>query len=291
MPGFYQQVPARGPPGGPPASRSAVNPLPRGYSARMLLTVDVGNTSTVLGVYRGDELVAHWRVSTDRTRMADQYAVAIKSLLELDGLEPPGKAIISSVAPPVERELARALQHYWNVTTMQVTSSTLAGLLAIETDNPREVGADRLVNAVAAVQRNADAFIVVDFGTATNFDLIVKPNRLLGVALAPGPLVSAEALFERAAKLPRVELTAPASAIGKNTVTALQSGLVFGYAALVDGMVERIRREADGSLGSIEVIATGGFAEVVKGHCQNVDTFEPLLTLQGLRRIATELGF
>jgi type III pantothenate kinase len=255
----------------------------------MLLAVDVGNTSTVLGMYDGKRLAAHWRVATDRLRMADQYAVLLKSLLELDDLPPPSSAIVSSVAPPVERELSAALRRYWRVESALVTSTALDGLLSIETDNPREVGADRLVNAIAALEREADAFIIVDFGTATNFDLVVKPDRLLGVALAPGPLVAAEALFSRAAKLPRVELVAPASAVGKNTVTALQSGLVFGYAEMVDGMVNRIRREIDPAVVRVEVIATGGFADVVRGHCRNVDTYEPLLTLQGLRRIADRL--
>jgi type III pantothenate kinase len=256
----------------------------------MLLAVDVGNTSTVMGFYDGPRLAAHWRVATNRSRMADQYAVFLKSLLELEGLPPPDRAIISSVAPPVERELSVALKRYWRAESAMVTSAALNGLLQIETDNPREVGADRLVNSIAALERQADAFVVVDFGTATNFDLMVKPNRLLGVALAPGPMVAAEALFSRAAKLPRVELLAPATAVGKNTVSALQSGLVFGYAEMVDGMVNRIKREIEPEFMDVEVIATGGFAEVVRGHCRNVDTFEPLLTLQGLRRIADRLG-
>ena len=256
----------------------------------MLLAVDVGNTSTVMGLYDGPRLAAHWRVATNRTRMADQYAVFLKSLLELEDLPPPRRAMISSVAPPVERELSAALKRYWRVESAQVTSSSLDGLLQIETDNPKEVGADRIVNAVAALEREADAFVVVDFGTATNFDLMVKPNRLLGVALAPGPLIAAEALFSRAAKLPRVELVAPATAVGKNTVTALQSGLVFGYAEMVDGMVERIKREIDPEFSRVEVIATGGFADVVRGHCRSVDLYDPLLTLHGLRRIADKMG-
>lgn len=257
----------------------------------MLLAVDVGNTSTVLGMFEDGELVANWRVATNRLRMADQYAVFFKSLFELEGVTPPDSAIISSVAPPVERELAQALHRYWGVDSTKIDSAVLqdAGLLQVETDNPREVGADRMVNAVAALEHDAEAFVVVDFGTATNFDLIVKPNRLLGVALAPGPMIAAEALFARAAKLPRVELIAPATAVGKNTVTALQSGLVFGYAEMVDGMVGRIRREAEG-IEKITVIATGGFSEVVRGHCRTVDVYDPLLTLTGLRLIAERLA-
>ena len=256
----------------------------------MLLAVDVGNTSTVLGMFEGSRLVANWRVATNRIRMADQYAVFVKSLLELEGVEPPDAAIISSVAPPVERELARALERYWGVESRTIDNVMLhdAGLLRVETDSPREVGADRMVNAVAALEYEAEGFIVVDFGTATNFDLVLKPNRLLGVALAPGPMIAAEALFARAAKLPRVELVAPERAVGKNTVSALQSGLVFGYAEMVDGMVDRIRREAEGV--PVTVIATGGFAEVLFEHCRNVDVHDPLLTLTGLRLIADRLA-
>ena len=255
----------------------------------MLLAVDVGNTSTVLGLFEGERLRAHWRVSTDRNRMADQYAVLVKNLLELDEVAPPSRAVISSVVPHVERELSLALRTYWQVESTGVNSSSLAPLLSVETDNPREVGADRMVNAVAALRYDAEAFVVVDFGTATNFDVVVKPNRLLGVALAPGPLVAAEALFARAAKLPRIDLTAPQSAIGKNTVSALQSGLVFGYAEMVDGMVARLSREIEPSLGTPLVIATGGFAEVIEGHARKIDVYAPLLTLDGLRIIADAL--
>ena len=255
----------------------------------MLLAVDVGNTSTVLGLFGGETLRAHWRVSTDRNRMADQYAVLVKNLLELDTLEPPDRAIISSVVPHVERELSLALKTYWQVESTGVSSSSLAPLLSVETDNPKEVGADRMVNAVAALHYDAEAFIIVDFGTATNFDVVVKPNRLLGVALAPGPLVAAEALFARAAKLPRVDLVAPQRAIGKNTVSALQSGLVFGYAEMVDGMVARLSKELEPSIGTPLVIATGGFAEVIEGHAQKIDVFAPMLTLNGLRIIADAL--
>ncbi len=256
----------------------------------MLLAVDTGNTSTVLGLYDGEDLVAHWRVPTNRMRMADQYAVLLKNLLELDNCPPPDHAVISSVAPPVERELSTALKRYWGIESVFVSSQALSGLLTVETDNPEEVGADRLVNAVAALTYDAHVLLVVDFGTATNFDLIVKPNRLLGVALAPGPMIAADALFSRTAKLPRVDLSAPDSVIGKNTVTALQSGLVFGYAAMVDGMVKRFAGEVEAEHGKPFVVATGGFANVVEGHCQEVDVYDTLLTLKGLRIIAERLG-
>jgi len=252
----------------------------------VLLAVDVGNTSTVLGVYRDEDLIASWRVATERMRMADEYAVLLSRLFELEGLEPPDRAIVSSVVPPVAPELADALKRYWGVSVRLVTSDMVAPLLDVATDNPREVGADRMVNAVAALQYEADAFIVVDFGTATNFDVVVRPNRLLGVALAPGPGVAAEALFARAAKLPRVDLVAPERAIGRNTVSALQSGLVFGYAAMVDGMVDRLAAEIVDEHGAPFVIATGGFADVVKPHTRRIDVTDPLLTLRGLRLLA-----
>ena len=252
----------------------------------MLLAVDVGNTTTVLGLYRDEDLIASWRVATDRMRMADEYAVLLSRLFELEGLEPPDRAIVSSVVPPVAPELSDALKRYWGVSVRLVTSDLVAPLLDVATDNPREVGADRLVNAVAALQYEAGAFIVVDFGTATNFDVVVRPNRLLGVALAPGPGVAAEALFTRAAKLPRVDLVAPEHAIGRNTVSALQSGLVFGYAAMVDGMVERLASEIAAEHGDPFVIATGGFADVVKPHARRIDVTDPLLTLRGLRLLA-----
>jgi len=252
----------------------------------VLLAVDAGNTTTVLGMYRGDELMASWRVATDRRRMADEYAVLFGRLLELEGLDAPSEAILSSVVPLVAPELAAALKRYWGIRARQVTVDLVAPLLEVDTDNPREVGADRMVNAVAALEREGAAFIVVDFGTATNFDVVVRPNRLIGVALAPGPGVAAEALFSHAAKLPRVDLVAPPTAIGRNTVTALQSGLVFGYAAMVDGMVERLAAEMDGDVGRPVVIATGGFADVVRPHARSIDVTDPLLTLRGLRLIA-----
>ncbi|MDZ7708543.1 MAG: type III pantothenate kinase [Trueperaceae bacterium] len=259
----------------------------------MLLAVDVGNTSTVLGLFRGDALMAHWRISTDARRMADQYAVLLANLLALDTVEPPDRAIVSSVVPPAGREIARALQDRFSAPTTVVDHERVASLLSIETERPSEVGADRLVNAVAALRYEGDAVIAVDFGTAANFDLIVHPNRLLGVALAPGPMIAAEALFHRAAKLPRVELTAPERAVGRNTVDALRSGLVFGYAEMVDGMVGRIEREAReeiGEHGRLRVVATGGFAEVVGPHAKRIEIVDPLLTLHGLRIVADTAG-
>ncbi len=255
----------------------------------MLLAVDIGNTTTVLGMFRGSELVASWRVSSDRRRMADEYAVLFGRLLELEGLDPPTRAMVSSVVPPAGPELSTALRRYWGVQARLVTSDLVAPLLHVDTDNPREVGADRMVNAVAALEYEGESFIVVDFGTATNFDVVVRPHRLIGVALAPGPGVAADALFERAAKLPRVDLVAPERAIGRNTTTALQSGLVYGYAAMVDGMVARLSAELPEAARPPLVIGTGGFADVVDGHARTLDRIDPLLTLTGLRLLAERL--
>lgn len=259
----------------------------------MLLAVDIGNTSTVLGLFDGERAAAWWRIATDRMRMADEYAVLLRNLLALDGAATPDAAIVSSVVPPAGRELADALRRHWAIDALRVSSELVQPLLSIETERPPEVGADRIVNAIAALRYAGDAFVVVDFGTATNFDLVVQPNRLLGVALAPGPLVAAEALFARGAQLPRVDLVAPRRAVGRNTVDALRSGLVFGYAEMVDGMVGRIEREAREEVGAgtrVTVIATGGFAEVLEPHCARFDHVDPALTLTGLRIIAERLG-
>jgi len=259
----------------------------------MLLAVDVGNTSTVLGLFDGERRATHWRISTDARRMSDQYGVLLRELLELEISPKPTRAVVSSVVPPAGREIRHALQRWFGIETEIVTHQRVAPLLRIETERPAEVGADRLVNALAALRYDGDAIIVVDFGTATNFDLIVSPDRLLGVALAPGPMIAAEALFERAAMLPRVELIAPERAVGKNTVQALQSGLVFGYAEMVDGMVARIEREAReeiGEHGTVRVVATGGFAEVVGPHARRIEVVDPMLTLEGLRIFADAIA-
>ena len=210
----------------------------------MLLTADVGNTETVLGVFDGPELVHTWRLFTQQERSADELALVFSGLLEVVG---PG---------------------------------TRTGV-SILTDNPREVGADRIVNTLAAYTRFGGPSIVVDFGTGTNFDVVSEHGEFLGGVIAPGLQISAATLVQRAARLTRVELEAPPSVIGKNTVEAIQSGLVFGTAGEVDGIVERIRRE----LGAATTIATGGLAPVVIPHCRTIDHHEPFLTLEGLRLV------
>ncbi len=246
------------------------------------MTVDVGNTSTVLGVWDGDVLRARWRVGTERRRMVSEYAVLLRDLFALEGLPPPDAAVVSSVVPPVEHELEEALRRYYGVEAYLVTADSAR--LRVETDTPSEVGADRLVNAVGALGYGdpRGRYVVVDFGTATTFDLVEAPDRYLGGAIAPGPQTAADALALKTAKLPRVDLVPPPRGpVGKNTVEALQSGLVLGYAALVDGMVARFKEASGDAL----VIATGGFAQTLKALCRTVDVVDPDLTLKGLRLI------
>ncbi len=246
----------------------------------MLLTVDVGNTSTAMGLWRGRELLARWRIATDRGRMAEEYAVFLDQVFRLKGLAAPEAAAVASVVPPVEHELEAAFRELWGIEAHHLTPAN-AGL-AIEVDHPQGVGADRLANALAVLERNrAERYLVVDFGTATTFDLVAAPNRYLGGAIAPGPETAAEALAERTAMLPRFDLVPPPrGVVGKNTTEALQSGLVLGYAALVDGMVARFEREA----GPLAVVATGGFARVLAGLSARLSDVDPDLTLKGVRR-------
>ena len=252
----------------------------------MLLAIDVGNTSTVLGVFEGDRLTARFRIHTDRMRMESEYRVLLKNLFALEDLPPPRAALISSVVPPVEREMARAIEGLFGVRARVVDLEATG--LEVLIDNPREAGMDRLVNAVGALAYPSPTgrYIVVDFGTATTFDLVEAPNRYLGGAIAIGPQTAADALASRTAKLPRIDLIPPERAVGRNTLEALRSGLVLGYAALVEGMVRRFKEEAGEAL----VLATGGFASVLKPLCPSFDLVDEDLTLRGLLRIHKALG-
>ena len=249
----------------------------------MLLAIDIGNTNTVLGLYEKEKLKASWRIATDRTRMLDEYVVLFKNLLELKAISKPKKAIISSVVPPVEQEIVKALKTYWQIESTVVTSALLKEILTIETDRPQEVGVDMLVNAVAAFDYDTQAIIVIDFGTATTFNLLLKPNRFLGVAIAPGPRTAADALVQQTAKLPRIDLIPPQKVIGTNTIESMQSGIVLGHISMVEGMIARFSKECPSKP---LVIATGGFSMVLKDICQDIDICEPLLTLKGLQIIA-----
>ncbi len=247
----------------------------------MLLTVDVGNTTTAMGLWKDGELLARWRLATDRMRMAEEYAVFLEAVFRQKGLPRPAAAALASVVPPVEHELAAALEELWGLRPFILTPRN-AGL-EVAVDHPEGVGADRLANALAVLELPSPSgrYLVVDFGTAATFDLVEAPNRYLGGAIAPGPETAAEALSERAAKLPRFDLVPPPrGVVGKNTLEALQSGLVLGYAALVEGMIARFEAEA----GPLLVVATGGFAEVVRGLCPRIERVDPDLTLRGLVR-------
>ncbi|PYE56525.1 type III pantothenate kinase [Deinococcus yavapaiensis] len=246
-----------------------------------LLAVDVGNTSTVLGLTNDALQLTHtWRIRTNRDLLPDDFALTLKGLMDLSEVATPPCAVLSSVAPPVGQNLKLALERHFGVRTFEVTAENLHDV-TVELDDPRAIGADRLANLFGAERYLADRefVIVVDFGTSTNFDVIGRGRRFLGGVLATGAQVSADALFARAAKLPRVNLEAPPSALGKNTVHALQSGLVFGYAEMVDGLVRRLKTEVSGDA---LAVATGGFSRTVEGVCREIDVFDDTLTLRGL---------
>ena len=248
----------------------------------MLLAADVGNTETVLGVFDGSELVHTWRLSTQPERSADELALILAGLLEHRGLtlEKLTGLCVASVVPDVTQQLREMAARYLPFEPLIVGPGTKTGV-AVLADNPREVGADRIVNTLAAFTRFGGPAIVVDFGTGTNFDIVSAKGEFLGGVIAPGLQISAATLVQRAARLTRVELDAPASVIGRNTVEALQSGLIYGTAGEVDGIVERVR----GELGPATTIATGGLAPVVIPHCRTIDHHEPFLTLEGLRLV------
>ena len=254
----------------------------------MLLAVDVGNTQTHFGAFRGEELVEHWRFATVRESTGDEIGAALRTLLELRGLSfgDLDAAIVSSTVPALGEEWRRAGELYLGHEPIIVGPGVKTGM-ALRYDNPREIGADRLVNAVAAFERFGTACVVVDFGTAITFDPVSANGEYLGGLIAPGVEISLEALTERAAKLPKVDLAAPREVIGKSTVEALRSGVIYGFAGLVDGILGRITQE----LGpDVQTIATGGQAHVIVPFCDRVTQIDDLLTLTGLRLIHERNG-
>lgn len=247
----------------------------------VLLAVDVGNTNTVLGVFRDGELVAHWRIQTVAERTSDEYAVLLKTLLDMEGF--PWRSIdagiISSVVPPTLFGLQQFFKRHCGGPALVVGAGIKSGM-PILYENPREVGADRIVNAVAAYDELKAGCIVVDFGTATTWDVVSPRGEYLGGVIAPGITISAEALYEHAAKLPRVELARPGKVVARNTVSSMQAGLVYGYAGMVDALVDRIRSEVDFSA---RCIATGGLAPLIATETRSIDATDELLTLKGLK--------
>lgn len=252
----------------------------------MLLVIDVGNTNTVLGLYDGDKLIHDWRIRTEIDHTVDEYGMLIFNLyqssrMKTEEIKAVSAIIISCVVPPMLNILEPLCVKYFNVKPMIVGPGIKTGM-PIYYDNPKEVGADRIVNAVAAYNKYHQAAIIIDFGTATTFDYISPKGEYMGGCIAPGILISSEALFRRAAKLPRVEFSKPKSVITKDTVSAMQAGIMFGYAGLIDGIVERIKKEVNTKP---LVIATGGLASVVAPETKCIDKIEEMLTLEGLRII------
>ena len=245
----------------------------------MLLAVDVGNTQTVLGLYAAEQLTEHWRLASDRTRTGDELAVLLAGLLDPDGVD---GICLSTTVPSIVREWER-LADRWGRTPLLVVGPGVKTGIPVRYDDPREVGPDRIVNAVAAKVRYGAPAIVVDFGTSTNFDVVSPAGEYVGGVLSPGIEISMEALFARAARLVNVDFVAPASVIGKTTVAGLQSGLVYGFAGQVDGIVARIRAELEAP--DARVIATGGLAELIAPHSASIELVDPFLTLDGLRLV------
>lgn len=247
----------------------------------MLLAIDVGNTNIVYGLFDGPKLVHQFRVQASRDRTADEYAVILRQLLAMKDVDASAvdAAIVASVVPALTEPMLELVRRAFGREALVVGPGVRTGM-AILYENPREVGADRIVNAIAAYDRVKAGVIVIDFGTATTADCVSPKGEYLGGVIAPGIVISADALFRAAAKLPRVELVKPKNALGKNSVHSIQSGIIFGYVGLVDGLVDRLKAE----LGfPVTVVATGGLAPVVSAESRTIDSTDEFLTLEGLR--------
>jgi type III pantothenate kinase len=249
----------------------------------LLLTIDAGNTNTVLGVHQGAELITHWRLTTRREQTADEYGIFVRSLFSASGLDPQKVAgvALASVVPPLTSVLVTLSRQYLGQDPLVIEPGVRTGM-PILYEPPGDVGADRIVNGVAAFAAYGGPVIVVDFGTATTFDVVTKKGEYAGGVICPGIGISADALFQRAARLPRVDIRNPGKVVGRSTVGSIQSGLYFGYAALVEGIIGRIRAE----LGEpAKAVATGGLAESLAADIPSLEAVDPVLTLTGLRLI------
>jgi type III pantothenate kinase len=249
----------------------------------MLLTIDVGNTNTVLGVFEGGLLRAHWRLTTRPEQTADEYGILVRSLFSTSGLDPAGidAVALASVVPPLTPVLVSLARQYLGHEPLVIGPGVRTGM-PILYEPPGDVGADRIVNGVAAFAAYGGPVVVVDFGTATTFDVITRRGEYAGGVICPGIGISADALFQRAARLPRVDVRHPGRVVGRNTVSSMQSGLYFGYASMCEGLIARIR----GELGEpARVVATGGLAETLAADIPSIEAVDPVLTLTGLRLI------
>lgn len=250
----------------------------------VILVLDVGNTNINLGVYEGKKLLQNWRMGTDKEKSSDEFGMFIVSLFNYEGLHTQSleAVVISSVVPPIMYSLEHAIKKYFKTEPILIGPGIKTGI-NIKYENPKQLGADRIVNAVAAVEIYGGPAIVVDLGTATKFCAITADHEYLGGAIAPGIKISSEALFQRTSKLPKFELVKPECVIGRNTITNLQSGIIFGHAGQVDYIVRRMKKEMNQE--KVKVIATGGLARLIAAECETIDEVNPLLTLEGLRII------
>ena len=249
----------------------------------MLLAIDIGNTNIVFGVYEDRNIIDYWRINSDSYKTADEYGILFREALKSANavIKDIDHVIIASVVPPLTAVIKRMTQRYFKVNAFIVDENTKTGV-KIGYENPKDVGADRIVNAVAAYTIYGGPVIIVDFGTATTFCAVSKESEYLGGVIAPGIMISLEALFQKTAKLPKVILELPKTVIGRNTITSIQSGIIYGYAGLVDEVVDRIKKEMGGDP---YVVATGGLAEMIVPQTRNIKEINPMLTLEGLRLV------